>query len=558
MIRTVTSLLLCALVCLAGLAPTPAAAAGGGAGPVYPGMPDGRGDYDDLKSLFAEFLEWRAPEGVDGVVDYSPRAIRGRRAAMRRYQRRLDDMNVTAWPREQQVDYLLVRAHFDEQDFVLNVTQPWKRDPNYYSADLMTVAFTDLPVEGTALEKLKTDLAAAPAILAAAKENLTDIAGDYADFAIFNLTNSDNINHMHPYREVPPAGAIGWYKDLLARTDAQPELAQPARAALDALKDYHAWLVAGRAEMTGLNGVGETHLDWYLKHVKMLPYTSDQILAVAEQEKDRLLAFLALEEHRNRGLPQITLPQSREEYEARIAETDRRIRDFLREEEFITIPPYIPEDWREIGFNVPFMEREVLNFWEQVQFRDPTPDHLHAVIPGHRIDTRIENHVNHPIRKVSFGDRREGWAVYLEEAALQAGLMDDQPRTRELIYIFGMWRAVRTVGDVRNQTNAYTTEQTIDYWMKWTPYLDRGVARKYSYLRPTPAHSLHYTMGAIEMRRLLADRKNQLGEAFVLKDFHDEFMSRGRIPIALIRYEMLGDEEDIAVFWDRTPLSDLR
>ncbi len=524
----------------------------------YAGMPDGEGSYEDLKSLFDEFLTWRSPEATNGVVDYSPAAIRDRQAEMRRYQQRLRDMAVTDWPRAQQVDYLVVQAHFDEQDFILNITQPWKRDPNFYAADLLNVAFTELPAAGEDLKTLEAKLAATPAMLAAAKENLTDIAGDYADFAIFNLTNSDNVNHLHPYREVPPAGAIGWYEDLLERTDEQPALRPLVSAALDALKDYHQWLVENRASMTALNGVGKEHLDWYVKHVKILPYTSDQILAVAEAEKDRLLSFLTLEEHRNRDIPKIALPQSKEEYEARLAATDERIRTFLKEEEFITIPSYIPDDWRELGFNVPFMEREVLNFWEQVQFRDPTPDHLHAVIPGHRMDTRIENHISHPIRKVSFGDRREGWAVYLEEAALQAGLLDDQPRTRELIYVFGLWRAVRTVGDVRNQTNEYTTNETIDYWMKWTPYLDRGVARKYSYLRPTPAHTLHYTMGAIQMRRLLADRKNQLGEKFILKQFHDELMSHGRIPVALIRYEMLGDEEDIRDFWNRTPLSEVR
>lgn len=522
------------------------------------GMPDGEGSYEDLRSLFDEFLTWRSPEATTGVVDYSPAAITDRRAEMRRYQQRLRDMAVTDWPRAQQVDYLVVQAHFDEQDFILNITQPWKRDPNFYAADLLNVAFTELPVAGEGLKTLEAKLAATPAMLVAAKENLTDIAGDYADFAIFNLTNSDNVNHLHPYRETPPAGAIGWYEDLLARTGAQPALRPLVSAALDALKDYHQWLVENRSSMTALNGVGKEHLDWYVKHVKMLPYTSDQILAVAEAEKDRLLSFLALEEHRNRGIPEIALPQSKEEYEERLAATDERIRTFLKEEEFITIPSYIPDDWRALGFNVPFMEREVLNFWEQIQFRDPTPDHLHAVIPGHRMDTRIENHMAHPIRKVSFGDRREGWAVYLEEAALQAGLLDDQPRTRELIYVFGLWRAVRTVGDVRNQTNEYTTDETIDYWMKWTPYLDRGVAQKYSYLRPTPAHTLHYTMGAIQMRRLLADRKNQLGEKFVLKQFHDEFMSHGRIPVALIRYEMLGDEEDIRDFWNRTPLSEVR
>jgi hypothetical protein len=43
----------------------------------------------------------------------------------------------------------------------------------------------------------------------------------------------------------------------------------------------------------------------------------------------------------------------------------------------------------------------------------------------------------------------------------------------------------------------------------------------------------------------------------VLRDFHDAFMAKGRIPIALIRYEMTGYDKDVAMFWDRQPLSAL-
>ena len=50
----------------------------------------------------------------------------------------------------------------------------------------------------------------------------------------------------------------------------------------------------------------------------------------------------------------------------------------------------------------------------------------------------------------------------------------------------------------------------------------------------------------------------QLGDDFVLKDFHDDLMSRGRVPLALIRYEMTGYEDDVRELWDRTPLSELK
>ena len=143
--------------------------------------------------------------------------------------------------------------------------------------------------------------------------------------------------------------------------------------------------------MTAQNGVGEKALDWYLKYVKMIPHTSEEILVLAERERQRLLAYYSLERHRNRNLPEIKLPNSQAEYEQRLVSTDSNIRRFLVDEEFITIPDYIPSDWQEMGFNVPWIKRSIPpNFWEQVQFRDPSPDHLHAVIPGHRFDTWVE------------------------------------------------------------------------------------------------------------------------------------------------------------------------
>jgi hypothetical protein len=91
--------------------------------------------------------------------------------------------------------------------------------------------------------------------------------------------------------------------------------------------------------------------------------------------------------------------------------------------------------------------------------------------------------------------------------------------------------------------------------MDVTPLLDPDVARKYAYLRPAPGHGLEYTIGNVQMFRLLAERKRQLGDDFVLKHFHDEFIAKGRIPIALIRYEMTGYREDVDSFWDRPPLT---
>jgi hypothetical protein len=56
------------------------------------------------------------------------------------------------------------------------------------------------------------------------------------------------------------------------------------------------------------------------------------------------------------------------------------------------------------------------------------------------------------------------------------------------------------------------------------------------------------------MDALLADRASQLGEAFNLKDFHDQFLAVGRLPIALVRYEMTGAGDEVALFWNTPPI----
>lgn len=517
--------------------------------------PSGAGSHNDLLALFEDFEAWKKPE--PGPAAFDRDALEQKRHELMGLQERLLDMNVRAWPAEQQVDYLVVRAELDQQQFVFDVTQPWFRDPVFYIAGLLETAFVELPVAGADSDRLRQQLAAVPDVLAAARENLHKVPADYANLAIRSLTRSDGVENGYPYRANPPDGIIGWYEDLLERASAQPELRPDIAAALTSLRDFDRWLIEHRDEMTAENGVGREALDWFVRYALLLPYTSAEMARLIEREYDRLWGFYALERHRNRDLPEVRLSDSREEYQQRIADTDALVRRFLVDESFISIPDFIPGDWREMGYNVPWIVRNTPpNFWEQVQFRDPAPDHLHAVIPGHRYDAMMAARIPHPIRsRANFGSRWQGWAVYLEEAALQAGALDERPRTRELIYIFGIWRAARALGDIRNQWNELTAAETADYWLSATPLLDPDVARKYAYLRPLPGHGLEYTIGNFEMWRLLSTRKQQLGEAFDLQAFHDDFIARGRIPISLIRFEMTGLDDEVAHFWDRPPLS---
>ncbi len=533
------------------------------------GMPDGSGSYDDLVGLYQEFLEWKDPARASGNVpnrdiagraaevypDYGAAAVERRRAKMRDFQTRLEDMAVVDWDLHQQVDYLAVRSRFDQHDFTLNVSRPWSRDPGFYVDRMLRITFAELPLEANETAALRTRLKAISLLVEQAKNNLTEVAADYADLAIFNLTNADGVGHGYPYRATPPAGVVGWYEDFLQRAEAQqPGLRPDIAAARDSVRGFHDWLVEHRGSMTGKGGVGREKFDWYLKHVKLMPYDADQIVTLGERELERLWSVYALEQHRNRDLPRIELPTSSEDYAARIESTDERIRKFLVEQDIITIPDYIGE----LDTNVPWIVRpNGPNFWEQVQYRNPTPDHLHAVIPGHRFDGVVERHNTHPIRgKITSGARAEGWGVYLEEGMMNAGLIDDMPRVRELIYVFGIFRAARVPADVWLQLNEMTVNEVVAWWMERVPWLDEDVARVDAeiYLRRPPGYGLGYTVGMLQMQELLADRKRQLGDEFDLKEFHDTFMAAGRLPISLIRWEMTGLDDEVRELWPRERL----
>jgi hypothetical protein len=488
-------------------------------------------------------------------MDYSRTSIAERLEKLRTLRRRLEDMNVAAWPREQQSEYLAVRALFDQQEFLLLVSRPWARDPGFYVDQLQRFAFASLPAEGARLERLRQELVAVPQIVSAAQATLDDVATDYARLALHNLRNTDGVGHGHPYRAVPPAGVIGWYEDLLGRArSSQPELVPAVERALASVREFDGWLERRMPEFRGKAGVGKARYDWYLQHAKLIPHTADELVLLSAMEWERVTAWYGIARHRNRNLPELEPAPSAEEYARRIAATDRNIREFLVREKILTIPPYVGE----LDTNAPFIERPSgPNFWEHVQFRDPHPDHLHAVIPGHRFDGLVEDNNPHALRAaISDGVRAEGWGVYLEEAMMQAGVIADRPRVDELIYLFGIFRAARVPADVGMQRNEMTVEQAVKYMRDRTPFLDPDVARVDAeiYLRRPPGYGIGYTIGYLQMRKLLADRRWQLGEKFDMQQFHDEFLSRGRLPMSLLRWEITGLDDEVQELWGWLPI----
>jgi hypothetical protein len=504
-----------------------------------------------LAKIHEEFLELRRAKVTAGVPDYTPAAIEAQKKGLTELRRRLDAIDPRSWSVPDQVDYLLVRSQMAGLDFRHRVVRPWARDPGFYNDLIERNAYTETPTSGEKLEQLREGLRAVPTILEQAKRNLTAGSGELARIALFHLERSDGVNQGEPRRDPPPEGILGWYNDLISRlTLHHPDLLADARQALAAVESYRDWLKQNERRMKEPAWVGLEQYQWYLRNVSLMPFTVDEVRLLGQRELDRARAFLKIEENKNKTLPKLEPVSSAEEHARRVSEGERLIRAVIREQKLLTLPADVPAEFETDAF---FIERKGghRHFWEEIGYRDVLNNHLHASIPGHRFDGLLQRRTARPIRRGHRdGARGEGWGFYIEEMFLQAGLLEQRPRARELFYIAQIKRAVRIAVELRMQTGEFDLKRATEFMIDEVPLMEENLARYdlEGYIR-NPTYGANYFLGKIQIENLLSERAHQLGERFNLGEFHDDFLSRGSIPVSLIRWEMTGKDDEVKKLW---------
>jgi hypothetical protein len=136
---------------------------------------------------------------------------------------------------------------------------------------------------------------------------------------------------------------------------------------------------------------------------------------------------------------------------------------------------------------------------------------------------------------------------------MQAGLYNDDPRVKEIVYIMIAQRAARGLGSLYAQANETTMEEAgkihTDYtprgWMKVEKEL--VLFEQHLYMRQ-PGYGSSYITGKYLLERTLADyarMKEIKNEPFVLKEFFDALNASDCIPISLANWEMTGSTADL-------------
>jgi uncharacterized protein (DUF885 family) len=433
----------------------------------------------------------------------------------------------------------------------LDISQGWKRNPEFYVDQTLGAVYILLlpppPFQAERQQQIVRRLESVPATIRAAEMNLTDMREPFARLAIDALDDLPNRMQKMLSALAPQLS-----------DDNNSALAKAAGPAIASLAEYRQWLQARLPQMRKDTAIGRENYLFFLRNVAVLPHSPERLLAMSQQEWSRSVAFEAYEQARDAELPKLPLLPTQQAQMEREKSDEEQIRALLAKQHLLTIPGWL-KHYRNLplpAYVSPFEDLGVtddltgpsrldqdgtsyigipspdLGFFSLSTAQDPRPIIAHEGVPGHYF-------------QLCLSWANEGIGFYAEEMMLQAGLFDNSPRTREIIYSFMRLRALRVEADVKLALGIFSLQQAADYLAQTVP-MDRRTARSEAALfASSPGQAITYQTGKIQITQMLADARRKEGSAFSMLKFNDFVWTNGNVPIALQRWELLSDASEV-------------
>lgn len=510
----------------------------------------------------------------DQLENYSKQAVADEVASNRAFRERVAAIDPNKLSASNQLDRTQLLHEIDSRILNLDVVRPWAKDPDSYSSGLTYTAYIMIkrsfaPAEER-LRKLVAREKLMPAALAEARKNLDNPPRIYAQIAL------EQIDGNRHFFEDAVASAFPEVKDsaLLA------EFKQANAGVAAALGDYKKWLQDDLLKRS--NGDFALGEDTYRKKLaadEMIEAPLDELLIIAERDlKKNQMAFA---EAARLIDPKRTPRQVLDAVEAdhppasKLLETTQagldEIGRFMTDHHIVTVPKAAPARVQETP---PFMrstttasmdipgpfETVATEAYYSMTLPDPklSPAEtnafmaqwnyplianvsVHEVWPGHYLQFLYGRNLSSDVRKV-FGaaSNSEGWAHYCEQMVIDEGFHADDPRYRLSQIQDALLRDVRFIAGIRMHTKGMTVPEAEALFVK-EGYQPRPTARAESKRGTSDATYGYYTMGKRMILKLRDDYKAKMGDKYSLQDFHDKFISLGRMPLPLVRKAMLGE-----------------
>ena len=525
---------------------------------------------DSLDKLATDFWAWRTqyqPFNNDDIPrverpvgqkrSWSAAAVTREQADLAALEARWKKLNPAAWTEARKVDDRLMGSAIARVHWELELNRRWQRDPTFYLDQTLTAVTETLlpppPFDQTRGSELIARLRNVPSILEEAKANLEHPAAPFAKLAIDSLTNI-RAELQTVMQEVGP----------LLPTAAGKDLPQAIEAATAALEGYRAWLAQRLPMMTAPTAVGRDAYTYFFRKVALYPFTPEQLLEMSRAEWARSVAFEQMEAQRNKNIPELKMFTTIGDQVQRTKEMETQVRRFLTEQGILTLPADFPHytirplpaylsvlgDFGELDdFTGPSRldqdcvrwapePSDHLGYFAHSNALDPRPDLVHEGVPGHYLQLWLGWTHPDPIRRHYYDSgANEGLGFYAEEMMLQAGLFEDSPHTREIVYNYARLRALRVEVDVKLALGEFSLDQAADYLVRMVPMDAKTAHEEASMFATQPGQAISYQAGKFQITKFLADARVRAGDKFDLKAFNDYVWRNGNLPIELQREE---------------------
>jgi Bacterial protein of unknown function (DUF885) len=527
---------------------------------------------DQLGEFGTRLWTWRSrqqPRSRDDIVrlirpagwlpDWRAATVDGYRARLTEFEAEHRAIDTADAPVCVVVDHELLGSALARVRWELDVLRQWRNQPSFYVDQSIGVVFDHLlvppPFDQARTLAILESLRAVRPMLEVGKDNLAGHAVE--PFAAVTVRELAEVAS-----QVPAAA-----RALAAELD--PSVREPlldaAADAAAALVGFREWLAAGAGGLQPWRAVGEQELGRFLREVALIPFTAGELLELSRLEYARAVAGSAAEATRpGTGQPVVSFPDVAEQV-SREAEDELAIRAFYEERGILSQPPTLghyltapmpaylgPISWLGVTDDLTSPDRldengvsympdpgPDLPYFYAANAQDPRAGIVHEGAHYQQLALSWRN--PDPLRRQYYDSGpNEGIAFYNEELMLQAGLFDDSPTTRALIFSFMRLRALRVEIDVRLATGALSIDEAAAELAARVPMDETTAWEEAAFFAASPGQGLTYQVGKTQIQGFLADAVSQRGESFRLRDFHDYLWLNGNVPITLLRREYLG------------------
>jgi uncharacterized protein (DUF885 family) len=165
---------------------------------------------------------------------------------------------------------------------------------------------------------------------------------------------------------------------------------------------------------------------------------------------------------------------------------------------------------------------------------------LHEAVPGHHLQISLaQEQAELPnFRKHgSYTAYIEGWGLYAETLGYEMGMYKD-PYSKFGQLNYEMWRAARLVVDTGIHHFGWSRQRAIDFFKENMGKTEHDITVEIDRYIVWPSQALAYKVGQLKIKELREYSKSQLGEYFDIRAFHDQLLSQGALPLAILERQV--------------------